>query len=76
MIVSHYHHRMDKTEAYYVDFGSDRIWVRFTRPLDAAEQQMLATVAQLGVLEAVRALELPFWDVPLHGGGQSWVNIG
>lgn len=48
-------------------------WFRFTQHLSPEEQQLLAVTAQVGTLEAVRALELPFWDVS-DQGGPSWYH--
>ena len=56
-----------------VEMDAGRVWFRFTRLLTAEEKSLLAVTAQVGTLEAVRALELPFWDVPGEGG-QSWYS--
>lgn len=56
-----------------VEMDAGRVWFRFTRLLTAEEKSLLAVTAQVGTLEAVRALELPFWDV-ISQGGPSWYH--
>lgn len=48
-------------------------WFRFTRHLTPEEKHLLAVTAQVGTLDAVRALELPFWDV-FDQGGPLWYS--
>ena len=64
----------DGVVVYRVDIGTTEYWLRFERTLDDEEQQLLAATAQVGTLEAVRTLELPFWDVP-STGGPSWYHV-
>ena len=54
-----------------VEMSDGLTWFRFTRHLTDEEKSLLAVTAQVGTLEAVRALELPFWDV-ISQGGHSW----
>ena len=56
-----------------VEMDAGLTWFRFTRDLTDEEKQLLAVTAQVGTLEAVRALELPFWDVS-DQGGHSWYS--
>ena len=71
MILNKYAHP-DGVVAYQVDFDGDTCWFRFETPLRDEEEQLLAVTAQVGTLATVRALELPFWDVPSTGGQTSW----
>ena len=56
-----------------VEMDDGLTWFRFTRHLTDEEKHLLAVTAQVGTLETVRALELPFWDVPGEGG-HSWYH--
>ena len=56
-----------------VEMDDGPTWFRSTRLLTDEEKSLLAVTAQVGTLEAVRALELPFWDVPGEGG-HSWYS--
>lgn len=51
-----------------VEMDDGLTWFRFTRHLTDDEKSLLAVTAQVGTLEAVRALELPFWDITGAGG--------
>lgn len=51
-----------------VEMNDGLTWFRFTRGLTDAEKSLLAVTAQVGTLEAVRALELLFWDITGAGG--------
>ena len=65
--------RHDGIVSCQVEMDAGLTWFRFTRLLTAEEKSLLAVTAQVGTLEAVRALELPFWDVPGEGG-HSWYS--
>ena len=54
-----------------VEMDDGLTWFRFTRHLTDEEKHLLAVTAQVGTLETVRALGLPFWDV-FDQGGHSW----
>ena len=56
-----------------VEMSDGLTWFRFTRHLTDEEKHLLAVTAQVGTLEAVRALKLPFWDV-FDQGGHSWYS--
>lgn len=51
-----------------VEMDAGLTWFRFTRHLTDEEKHLLAVTAQVGTLETVRALELPFWDITGAGG--------
>jgi predicted LPLAT superfamily acyltransferase len=65
--------RHDGIVSCQVEMDAGRVWFRFTRLLTAEEKSLLAVTAQVGTLEAVRALKLPFWDV-ISQGGPSWYH--
>ena len=67
--------KYDGITSCQVEMGDKLAWFRFIRDLTDEEKTLLATVATAGTLEAVRALELPFWNAP-GPGGPSWYNIG
>ena len=67
--------KYDGITSCQVEMGGKRVWFRFIRDLTDEENTLLAAVATVGTLEAIRALELPFWDVPGQGG-PSWYSIG
>lgn len=67
--------KYDGITSCQVEMGGKRVWFRFMRDLTDEEKTLLATVATVGTLEAIRALELPFWNAPGQGG-PSWYSIG
>ena len=74
MAVTYYFQsRHDDIVSCQVEMSDGLTWFRFTRHLTDEEKHLLAVTAQVGTLEAVRALGLPFWDVPGEGG-HSWYN--
>lgn len=67
--------KYDGITSCQVEMGDKLAWFCFIRDLTDEEKTLLATVATVGTLEAVRALELPFWNAPGQGG-PSWYSIG
>lgn len=60
--------RHDDIVSCQVEMDAGLTWFRFTRHLTDEEKSLLAVTAQVGTLDAVRALELPFWDITGAGG--------
>ena len=74
MAVTYYFQsRHDDIVSCQVEMSDGLAWFRFTRHLTDEEKSLLAVTAQVGTLEAVRALGLPFWDV-FDQGGHSWYS--
>ena len=62
-MISRHERPFDGSWSYLVDVGIARIWLECERRLSDVEEQLLTTTAQVGGIDAVHALALPFTQI-------------